>query len=126
MEAGIADQWKKLSLCCLDFRAAVDQLPTLSGYMFTREQKQKRRRADVGLAAFFAAVFLTGSVMFIGIAVFPQADLPAYSRWLIRIASFILGGVFLILFSFFMMQIRFFLTGKRKFTIRLGKRDSHK
>jgi hypothetical protein len=95
-------------------------------FMFTPEQKQKRRRADIGLAIFFAVVFFVGSVMFIGIVFLLPHDLPAYSRWLIRIASFILSGAFLILFIFFILQIRFSLTGRRRLTIRFGKPDSRK
>jgi hypothetical protein len=97
----------------------------IGNHMFTPEQKRERRRADIGLAAFFAVVFLAGSAMFIAIVFLPPDDLPATSRWLIRIASFILGGVCLVLLSFFIMQIRFLLTGKRSLTVGLKKPDSH-
>jgi hypothetical protein len=92
--------------------------------MLTHDQKRGRRRFDFCLALFFTLLFLVGSVMFIGLAVFPPADFPAdYSRWLIRIGSSIVGGACFILFVFFVMQIYLLLIHKRAVTFRFKLRD---
>jgi hypothetical protein len=91
--------------------------------MFTQDQKRKRR-FDFALALFFALVSLVASVMFIATACFPPVDFPVdYSRWLIRIGSFIVGGSSFIIFVFFAMQIYLHLTSKRPITFRFKLRD---
>jgi hypothetical protein len=83
----------------------------------THPDKQERRRADFGLACFFALIFLIGSGMFLTFAFLPPDDFPAgLSRWLIRTGSLIIGGVCLILFLFFIAQLRLLWTGKRRMT----------
>ncbi len=92
----------------------------------TEEKKRERSRFDFGLALFFALVFLVGSVMFLAIAVFPPADLPSVSSWVIRAASLFIDLLCLLICFSFILQCRFLVTGKRGLTFRLGKSGSHK
>ena len=92
----------------------------------TEGKTRERRSFDFGLALFLALIFLVGSVMFLAISVFPPADLPSVSRWVIRAASLFIGLLCLLICLSFIFQCRFLVTGKRALTIRLGKSGSHK
>jgi cell division protein FtsW (lipid II flippase) len=94
--------------------------------MITQEQKREGRRTDFGLALFLAVIFLVGGMMFIALAVVPPDDLPSVSRWLIRIAAFIIAGVCLLFSLIFTLRVRFLLTGKRSFSIKFWQSDSDK
>jgi hypothetical protein len=92
--------------------------------MTPQGQKLATRRFYIGLALFYAVIFLAGSVMFIAIAIFPPDDFPAgLVRWLIRIGSFMVGGICFTIFAFFVMQIYLHFAKKRAITFKFKLRD---
>jgi Na+/H+ antiporter NhaD/arsenite permease-like protein len=90
------------------------------------EKKREGRGFNFAVALFLAVICLVGGVMFLIIAVFPPADLPTVSRWVIRAASLFLGLLSFVLSLAFILQCRFLLTGKRNLTIQLKKPGSGK
>jgi len=94
--------------------------------MSKEEKKREWRKVDLGIALFLAVMFLVGGVMFITLAVVPPDDLPSVSRWLIRIASFIIAGVCFLFSLIFTLRVRLLLTGKRSFPIKFWQSDSDK
>jgi hypothetical protein len=94
--------------------------------MSKEEKRREWRNVDLGIAIFCAVIFAVGAVMFIALAVMPPDDLPSVSRWLIRVASFIIAGVCLFLSLVFILRVRLLLTGKRSLSVQLRKPDSEK
>jgi len=57
------------------------------------EKKQEVRRFELLIAILFAAIFVAGVAMFIYVGFSQMPEWPPDSRWLIRVASFIIAGV---------------------------------
>ena len=94
--------------------------------MFTKEQKQQRRKGDFGIALFFVVIFIVGSVLFIVAGFSPFPDMPPASSWLLRAGAWLIGVVCLILTFFFILQVCMLLSGKRSWTFKLGRPHSDK
>ena len=83
------------------------------------EQKREMRELNIGLTLFLAAVFLVGGGLFIWGGFQSVAEWPPISDWLLRIASFIIGGISLLFGFVFVLRLGLIVKGKRCW--RLGK-----
>jgi hypothetical protein len=88
--------------------------------LFSRKEEKKRemRRLDFGITLFLMVNFLSGGVLFVWCGLQPFTQSPV-SNWLLRIASFAIGGISLILGLVFAFRVFMLLTGKRSW--KLGK-----
>lgn len=78
------------------------------------ENKRDVRQLDFAITLFLIAIFLTGGALFIWCGFQPFTEPSQVSGWLIRIASFIIGGISLVLCLAFTVRVFMLLTGKRK------------